>query len=290
MDQTIRVLHSEDYPHLEAMDTGIEDDYVKRIFSRLITGNNRLYGFFLDGQMVSMGGYSIYAKRYAMLGRLRSDRRYKGNSFATTLMSHMINEAFQLNDIQWVGANTQEHNTAACRVMAKIGLTPYSTLHGAITKDTSALESGSKLWNPVTDIQRKKDWVQEMYATSASVFPYECYYTFPISKDLFQEHDLRQWSFYENEAKTRALITKYDQKKHHYLHTVYPWNDITSQKGLWETISNDYRQLAKQTEEETYIWMDITKEAALSLPTGHQFELPSPWILYGMDKSKWLKY
>lgn len=287
MNKTIRVLHSEDFPHLEEMDTGIEDDYIKRIFHRLLIGKNRLYGLFLDGQMVSMGGLSIYANRYAMLGRLRSDRRYKGNSYSTTLMSHMMDEAFQIDGIQWVGANTQEDNTAARRVMEKIGLATYIPLHAALTKDASALESGSKLWSRVTNLQQKKDWVEEMYGKSSSTFPYECYYSFPVSEDLFQDHDLNQWSFYENETKTRALITKPDQKKHHYLHALYPWNDITSQKGLWETISYNYRKLVKQTEEETYIWIDLTKEQAQTLPNNHQFELPSPWILYGLDKSSW---
>lgn len=288
VDKTIRILHSNDYSHLDSMDTGKDDDYVKRIFTKLIAENNCLYGLFLDSQMVSIGGYSIYANRYAMLGRLRSDRRFKGNAYATELMSHMMNDAFQLSGIQWIGANTQEENASARRVMEKIGLTPYSMLHGAITKDTSALESGSKPWNPVTDLQQKKDWLSKMYGSSSSVFPYECYYSFPVSKELFQEIDRKQWSFYENESKTRALITKTDQKKHHYLHALYPWEDITSQTGLWETIAKDYRELAKHTEDESYIWMDMTKEQAQSLPANHQFELPSPWILYGMDKSRWL--
>ncbi|MFZ3579678.1 GNAT family N-acetyltransferase [Virgibacillus sp. DJP39] len=289
MDKIIRILHSNDYSHLESMDTGTDDDYVKRIFEKLISGNNRLFGLFLNGQMVSIGGYSIYAGKYAMLGRLRSDRRYKGNAYATELMSYMMNEAFQLNGIEWVGANTQEENSAARRVMEKIGLGTYSTLYSATTYDTSLFDTGTKPWNPVTDLQQKKDWLSTMYDDDSSVFPYECYYSFPASKELFQDNDLNQWSFYENDAKTRALITKTDQKKHHYLHVIYPWNDIISQKGLWETIDIDYRKLMKQTDGETYIWVDLTKEQMQSLPENHQFELPSPWILYGVDKPSWLK-
>ncbi|SDQ94851.1 GNAT family N-acetyltransferase [Virgibacillus salinus] len=287
MDKTIRVLNSNDFKHLEKMNTGIEDDYIKRIFNRLITGKNRLYGLFLDDQMVSLGGYSIYASRYAMLGRLRTDRRFMGKGFSTELMYHMMNKAFQINGIQWVGANTQEHNTPARRVMERIGLTPYIPQHAAQTKDTTALETGSEPWTPVTDLQQKKDWLKEMYSKPTSIFPYECYYSFPVSKNLFQEHDLMKWSFYENRLKTRALITKTDQKKHHYLHAIYPWNDIASQEGLWETIANDYQQLRNQTEEETYIWMDLTKEQVNALPANHKFALPSPWILYGIDKSNW---
>ncbi len=287
MQKTIRTLNSDDFQHVEAMNTGIEDDYIKRVFNRLITGNNRLYGLFLADQMVSLGGHSIYASRYVMLGRLRTDRRYMGNGFSTELMNHMMNKAFQINGIKWVGANTQEFNMPARHVLERTGLTPYIQQHAAQTKDTTTLETGSEAWTPVTDLQRKKDWINQMYSKPTSIFPYECYYSFPVSDDLFQEQDLMKWSFYENKLKTRALITKTDQKKHHYLHAIYPWNDITSQEGLWETIANDYQQFRKQTGEETYIWMDLTKEQVNALPPNHQFALPSPWILHGIDKSNW---
>lgn len=285
MNKTIRILNENDYPFYEEMDTGIEFDYVGRIFDRLAAGNNRLYGLFLDDQLVSVGGYSIYAKSYAMLGRLRSDCRFLGNGFSTVVMSHVLNEVLKLDGIQWVGANTQEHNMSAQRVLEKIGLTPRITLHGALIKDTSAIESGAELWTPVTDLERKKEWVSQAYIQTGAIFPYECYYPFPGSANLFQEDDLKQWSFFENADKTRFVITKYDQKKHHYLHAVYLWDDITSQPGLWETIANDYRKLLRQTDDETYIWMDLTKEEAKKLPDNHQFKLPSPWVLYGMEKA-----
>ncbi|UJL47684.1 GNAT family N-acetyltransferase [Virgibacillus sp. NKC19-16] len=289
MKTTIRLLQNNDYPHVQDLDTGIEDDYVKDIFDRLIQGPSRLFGLFQDGQLVSIAGYTIYAGSYAMLGRLRSDRRWKGNGFSTSLMTHVLNAAFTLHSIKWAGANTQEHNLSAQRVIEKNGLSNYIILHGAVTKDTSALETGAKPWNPVTDLQRKRDWVQQTYVKSAQVFPYECYYPFPGSMDLFQDHDLEQWAFYENDDQTRVLITKTDQKKNHYLHAVYPWSDMATQPGLWETISSDYGRLKEQTGEDTYIWMDLTKEEAQTLPANHRFELPSPWLLYGIYKEEYEK-
>ncbi|HLR61374.1 MAG TPA: GNAT family N-acetyltransferase [Lentibacillus sp.] len=283
MSKTIRMLNKDDYPQYEAMETGIEFDYIAHIFDRLATGDNHLYGLFLDGRLVSVGGYSIYAGSYAMLGRLRSDLRFKGNGFSTEVVSYILNEVFKLNGIRWVGANTQEHNTSAQRVLEKVGLNPYITLHGALTKDTAALESGAEPWQPVTSLQRKKDWLNQAYIRTGDIFPYECYYPFPASAELFQDEAIKQWSFYENDDKTRFVITKYDQKKYHYLHAVYPWHDLTSQPGLWETIASDYRKLLQQTDDETYIWMDLTKEEAQTLPASHQFELPSPWILYGKE-------
>ncbi|SHG27419.1 GNAT family N-acetyltransferase [Ornithinibacillus halophilus] len=289
MKETIRLLNEEDYPLLEAMDTGKSEDYVKRIFDRLITGPNRLYGLFSDGKLASVGGYSIYAKRYAMLGRLRSDMRFRGKNFATKLMEFVKDEAFKVDEIHWVGANTQEENFPARRVLEKMGFQSYTMLHGAITKDTSALESGGQTWNKIHDMQQKIVWLDEMYLKTKAIFPYECYYPFPASTDLFQKKDLDTWTFYENMDQTRILITKVDQKKHKYLHAIYPWNDINNQKGLWETISKEYQELLKQTEEETYIWMDLTKEEANQLPENHSFELPSPWILFGIEKTQWKK-
>ncbi|MFD2759784.1 GNAT family N-acetyltransferase [Lentibacillus juripiscarius] len=289
MTETIRILDKYDYPLLEAMHTGLEEDYVKRVFDRLVTGDNRLYGLFYNGRMVSMAGFSIYKERYAMLGRLRSDRRYNGNGFSTALLEYIMHEAFQLNGIEWVGANTEEHNLPARRILKKIGLTPYTALHTAVTKDASMLQSGARPWKRVTELSRKKEFVHKHYVQPGAIFPYECYYPFPASEALFQEQDLKEWSFYENEAKNRFLITKPDQKKHHYLHAIYPWSDITEQNGLWETVEDDYREFSRQTDGDTYIWMDLTKEEADSLPSNHPFDLPSPWILYGTAKAAWLE-
>lgn len=285
MTQQIRRLHANDYYLFAAMDTGIENDYVSRVFHRLIAGNNFLYGLFIDNQLASVGGYTVYAKQYAMLGRLRSDRRYRGNDLATKLMSHVVEVARQQKDIVWIGANTQEDNLPAQRVLDKINLLPQITLHGAITKDVSALTSDGSLWTPIHDLKRKKDWLENTFIQSEMIFPYECYYPFPASEALFKDEEVDAWRFYENDEKTRYVIIKPDQKKHVYLHMVYPWSDFTEQTGLWETVEKDFKELTKATEEETYIWVDVTKEEAKNLPEGHAFELPSPWILYGKNVS-----
>ena len=289
MNELIKQLNIHDLPTVESMQTGIEDDYVIRIFERLSSPPHRLFGLFVDGRLVSMAGYTIYAKHYAMVGRLRSDTRFKGKGYSTKLTSYVFNKASEEKSIVWVGANTQEHNIPAQRVLEKNQLDTYTTLHGAVTKDTSMLETEAKPWNRITSLDHKKAWLEETYIKSGKPFPYECYYPFPGSKYLFHDEDLKQWNFYENEDHTRFVITKTDQKKHHYLHAVYPWKDITSQKGLWETISKDYRNFAAQNEEETYIWMDLTREEAKLLPADHAFELPDPWILYGAKTEAWGK-
>lgn len=77
MEKLIRALTKEDLPSLQAMETGIEDDYVIRVFERISTGNNKLFGLFSNDQLVSVGGLTVFAKQYAMLGRMRSDLRFR---------------------------------------------------------------------------------------------------------------------------------------------------------------------------------------------------------------------
>ncbi|QBP41265.1 GNAT family N-acetyltransferase [Paenisporosarcina antarctica] len=286
MDKLIRLLTIDDLSYLEAMETGIKDDYVIRIFEKLVTGDNRLYGLFWRDKLVSIGGYTIFERRFAMIGRMRSDQRYRGNSLSSQLMVQVIEDVFKLPDIQWVGANTQEENLPAQRVLQKLGLIEHSTLQEATTKNVSSLENGARAWQEVYDLERKKIWINQLYVKTGAIFPYECYYAFPASEELFPEEKLMKWSFYENETATRVLITKTDLKDRYYLHTVYPWNDLMEQEGLWETIATAYRKLADYVVYETYIWMDLTKEATQSLPSDHPFVLPSSWILYGINREQ----
>lgn len=292
MKKEIRRLHTEDYSLIAAMDTGINEDYVIQAFHHLMAGGDQLYGLFADGLLVSFGGYTVYADSYAMLGRLRSDRRFRGQELATELMRYIIEEAFQNESIKWVGANTQEENIPARRVLEKLGLPPLTMLHGAVTKNVEMLKSGTQTWKLVNDFAQKKEWLDKMFIQPEALFPYECYYPLPATKHLFKNDEINDWKFYENNAQTRCLITKPDRKGHQYLHVVYPWNDFMQQEGLWETVFKDYQNLLSQTyneEYDTYIWMDMTKEEVSLLPENHAFELPSPWILHGIHRNEWLK-
>lgn len=284
MDKQIRILTMEDLPFVEAMDTGIEDDYVIRVFKRISSGNNRMFGLFWDDRLVSVGGYTIFAKSYAMLGRMRSDLRYRGNDLSTRLMSHVIQEVFKIPDIKWVGANTQEENSPARRVLTKLGLQEHATLFGATTQDVSMFSNGEKPWREVRSLESKKKWLDELYIKTGAVFPFECYYPFPATADLFPEDRFTKWRIFENDKATRVLITKRDFKRDHYLQAIYPWDDLLEQPGLWETIASAHKEMTHEINEEVFIWMDLTKESIRALPENHQFKLPSPWILHGTER------
>lgn len=284
MEKSIRQLKLEDLHYLEAMDTGIEDDYILRVYSRISSGSSRLYGLFMDGRLASIGGYTIFADQYIMLGRMRSDLRYRGNNLSTQLMAFIMEQAFMLPAIQWIGANTQQENTSARRVMDKLGLAEVSTLYSAISTDASSLETGGAVWQELTELSQKKAWLERQYIQTGAVFPYECYYTFPASDELFADAKLQQWAFFENPNKDRVLIVKKDYKRDYYLHTVYPWDDLMEQPGLWETISMAQHQLSGKVKTNALLWMDLSPDQVSTLPVHHPFDLPSPWLLYGIDR------
>lgn len=281
MEKSIRVLTKDDLPKLKAMETGIEDDYVIRVFDRISSGNNKLFGLFTEDQLVSVGGLTVFADQYVMLGRMRSDLRFRGNDLSTTLMSIVLKEAFNLPGIKWVGANTQEENLPAQRVLKKIGLAERHLSYGATAEGVTDLENGGAVWHRQDNLERKKQWLHQLFVESSAVFPYECYYPFPALDGMFEDSQIAKWNFFENPAGDRVLITKADMKKYHYLQAIYPYDDLMDQPGLWETISVARGGLAESLNTDTQVWMDLTKKQAANLPDNHPFELPSPWMLFG---------
>ncbi|WP_033541369.1 GNAT family N-acetyltransferase [Planococcus sp. CAU13] len=284
MEKLIRTLTIDDLPKLKAMETGIEDDYVIRVFDRISTGNNKLFGLFNDEQLVSVGGLTIFAKQYAMLGRMRSDLRFRGNDLSTTLMKAVLEEAFKIPEISWVGANTQEENIPAQRVLKKIGLAEHHVSYGATARNLSGLENGQPVWRRIDNIPEKRQWLRRLFVESSAVFPYECYYPFPASEEMFEDSQIAAWNFFENASGDRVLITKKDVKKYYFLQAIYPFDDLMVQNALWDTISFAHKELAQKLPGGARIWMDLTKQQAAQLPDNHPFSLPSPWILFGKGR------
>ena len=283
MNETIRQLTGDDFQALQDMDTGIDDDYVIRVFDRISTGPNRIFGLFQDGQLASIGGYTIFAGSYAMLGRMRSDVRFRGQSLSSRLMAHVRDVALEHPGIRFVGANTQEFNLPAQRVLEKIGLSRQAELFSAITETVEVFETGAAPWRKIDSHDEKMRWLEAVYIRSGRVFPLECYYPFPATPDLFSGEAFAQWDFHENPARDRIVITKHDVKKYDYLHTIYPWEDLFDQPGLWETLRAPFEKIRHDSREGAFVWIDLTRAQASKLPDGHPFDLPSPWFLYGTE-------
>lgn len=270
------------------MQTGLDNDYILRVWDRLTSGEqNRLFGLFYDGKLASIAGYTIYATEYAMLGRLRSDIRYRGKSFATKILTHAMHHALNNPQIKWISANTEKHNLPAQKVLHKLGLPHVITLYGAEAQSLERLKRGADTWNKVEKYEEKRKWLEKTYLDEdfpKDIFPFESHYPFPASTALFQKEILDQWIMYENPEKTRYLILREEFKGHHYLHVTYAWEDFAEQPGLWETADEHYQDL-KARHENSYVWIDFTPEETSLLPDDHPFELPSPWMLHGKART-----
>ncbi|RPF54453.1 GNAT family N-acetyltransferase [Aquisalibacillus elongatus] len=281
----IRPLTMDDYDLLTQMETGIEDDYIIRIWERLMTNDeHKVYGLFVESQLVSIAGYTIFAEQYAMLGRLRSDIRYSGNGYATQLFKHIIKELNQVPEIKWVGANTQLHNYSALRVMEKSDLPQLITFHASTLVKPRLLnyEKGEP-WTPITSLDEKREWTSKFEQDSELIFPYQAYYPFPASSKLFKDDEIKDWYFFKNPENDRVLIIYYDQKKYNYAHVVYLWDDLFEQPGLWETIFETHELFKKEYGEDVHIRTDLT-DTTREKAVDDAFQIQDPWILHGKWK------
>ncbi|WLR49332.1 GNAT family N-acetyltransferase [Halobacillus litoralis] len=202
MEQVMNVkpLTIEDYPTLKEMDTGIEDDYVVRIFDRLVTSDSHeLFGLFQNGQMLAVGGYSLFGKdKFAMLGRLRSDRRFQLKGNATELLKPVVDQLKKDPRVSWIGANTHLGNLSARRVLEKLGIDQGPIIHYLTLKhpDLLAGHTPGPVWKPVDGLKRKRDLLTGLKENALDTFPYECYYPFPFDEALFTDDYLQACSFF----------------------------------------------------------------------------------------------
>ncbi|TFB24309.1 GNAT family N-acetyltransferase [Filobacillus milosensis] len=281
----IRPLTIDDYDILKDMHTGIEDDYVVRIFERLVTSEeHKIFGLFDDGQLVSVSGYTIFADHYAMLGRWRSDLRYQGKGYATKIVQYIMDELKQNEQIKWIGANTQRTNFPALRVLEKLKLPMLKALHASTLIDSNNLNyaSGEK-WEAVTSLEEKRSIVQQIENDPDVIFPYQCYYPFPASPTLFKDEEIKDWYFFRNPENNRFVIMNFDQKKYSYMHVIYLWDDVFEQPGLWETILETYKEFQQNYGDDTKIWIDLTDESRQKT-NEDAFEFQDAWILHGKWK------
>lgn len=284
MSLFFRPLTIEDYDLYKSMETGLKEDYMLKVFDRLSTDNNSLFGLFEDETLVAVAGYTLFAGEFAMLGRLRSDRRYRKNGYGTKITDYILNEAKQTPAVKWIGANTEQRNKPAQKVLEKIGIPHVITLYAAQTDSLDPLLKGDALWEKVTSTEEKKKWIDQTYLNPSfdkKVFPYEAYYPFPARESLFTEDKLNQMACFRNPDQSRVLFMWEEEKGNKYLHVVYPWSDLTEQTGLFDTIATEF-QKAKTDGTSSLVWMDLTEEEVAALPSDHPFDLPSPWMLHGL--------
>ncbi|MER2063295.1 MAG: GNAT family N-acetyltransferase [Alkalibacterium sp.] len=290
MNEEIRRLTAEDVSYYRNMQTGLSEDYMLWAFHRISEGANYLYGLFIDEQLVALSGFTLFKKHFAMLGRLRTDERYRKNGYGTRIVQYSLEQALTHPEVTWIGANTEQHNKASQAVLRKIGIPPVKLLYAAQAESLNDLiKSDDIRWKEVIDKTKKTNWLKRTYLNPSfdkKIFPLEAYYPFPASEELF-EGSLDDWRFYENEDGSRYVIVWEEYKGTNYLHVVYPWHDFMEQPGLFKTIQLEL-EAAQENNSKTKVWWDLSETEAALLPTAHPFDLPSPWILHGLSKEAFL--
>lgn len=279
---TLRKLTENDYDALRNMQTGLEDDYVVRIFHNLLEReNNVMYGLFDQERMIAVSGYTLFSNKFAMLGRLRTDIRYRGKGYGTEILRAIIEELRMIPSIEFVSANTQLHNYSARKALTKLDLPHVTTLHPFILKDPHlVMSTPGEVWDTVNTIEEKRSFLQSLKENALGAFPYEAYYPLPFDESLFTDEYLKDGTFYINSDRSRFLFCKVDQKGNLYLNCKYFWNDHFKQPGLFETIQYEWAK-----HEDVYgAWMDVSSEVATTF-SSDAFETQDPWLLYGFRLS-----
>ncbi|WP_407272859.1 GNAT family N-acetyltransferase [Radiobacillus sp. PE A8.2] len=279
----IRELVMDDYDVVKKMETNIEDDYIHYIFPDLIQSENEfLYGLYDEQKhLLAIAGYHVFPGGNAMIGRLRSDHRYLSKGNATRLLSHIADVLRQDPTITWLGANTNEGNKAARRVLEKLGLSVMTKLHSFTVKDIDLVggENGD-VWQQVTSVADKRALLQTVQTNAlGNVYPYECYNPLPLKADLFSDQHLESSVFYQNQAQDRFLVIKPDRKGNWYAHVKYFWNDHNEQPGLWETVKHFMQSRA--TEDDMHVWIDFSQQGFENIPNLDAYDVSDAWILYG---------
>ncbi|GAA5417156.1 hypothetical protein Pryu01_02218 [Paraliobacillus ryukyuensis] len=278
--ETVRQLTLDDHELVTKMHTNIADDYVKNIFPDLVKSQTHgLFGWFQGEYLVSIAGYSLFPGGYAMLGRLRSDVRFRTNGYATKLLAHIIKTLTMNPEIKWVGANTNIHNHAARKVVDKLGMKEITKLHSYPVKEGREVKGlDGPVWNRVDDIKQKRQllhWLKEENALG--VYPYECFYPFPYTDELVTDEDLNQSTFYLNPTEDRFMVIKNDQKQEWFAQVKYFWNDHFQQEGFWNTVNQHVKVDPLQPKTR----IEFSEQGKQNIPNIDVFDVSDGWVLYG---------
>ncbi|QTN00272.1 GNAT family N-acetyltransferase [Sediminibacillus dalangtanensis] len=275
----IRKLAADDWNLVKHMKTNLEYDYVVDIFPDLISSNaHELYGLFSGNQLAAIAGYTLFPGGMAMLGRLRSDNRFLSQGHATELLAYIIASLKENPQIRWVGANTNEHNFPARRVLEKLNLEIFTTLHSLPVVDPQLISGtpGPK-WERVNNLEEKRALLRSLDENAINVFPYECYYPLPLTQELLTDEYLAESAFYLSPDRQRFCTIKNDHKREWYAQVKYFWNDQFDQPGFMETVMD---HLDKDDLQPT-AWFDFSQTAFENIPDKRAFRIEDAWVLYG---------
>ncbi|WP_347549862.1 GNAT family N-acetyltransferase [Pseudalkalibacillus hwajinpoensis] len=270
----IRILTEADKEIVSSMETGIEDDYVIRIFLKLVE-EDCVIGYFQDQMLVGIAGVTIFESEAAVLGRLRTHRNFQGQGIATMLMNRLKNDAFLEPGVTWTGYATERNNVPGNRLAKHLQMDLEASLV------SSRISPGDVVgWNEELSFQhessreeKRKCLIENDQCRKLSFFPYSIYYPLPYAPHLSHTY-VDSLEMYRSDAGSFFLMK--EEKGASYLN-IKVWDEqVLYSKSMWEIVNEQAEQEAR------LIWVDLPSNLARSFEAkSHQ----TVWNLYGQTRS-----
>ncbi|MFB1098139.1 GNAT family N-acetyltransferase [Terribacillus sp. JSM ZJ617] len=280
---TIRQLTINDYRAVLNMQTGIEDDYVLRIFPQLIENPAQtLFGLETEEGIAALAGVYRLPNGNGILGRLRSDIRFHSRGNATALLQHIIAFCEKDPTMNWVGAITRKSNLPAQRVLDKLHIHAESSFISLLMEAPEKFVSPSAApWELIEGTENKRAAIEQAAVdTKAAFYPFEAYFPIPYASAILEDAYIEKLAVFRDPDSSRVMAIQEDHKGMDIAQIQYLWPDVFQQDGLWAAVFN----YLKQSDKPLVPQLDVSSENASSIPaafSGSFTEDDDPWLIYG---------
>ncbi|MFP7479144.1 hypothetical protein [Terribacillus saccharophilus] len=280
---TIRQLTMDDYRAVLDMQTGIEDDYVLRIFPQLIENPAQtLFGLITAEGITAVAGVYRLPNGNGILGRLRSDVRFHSRGNATALLQHIIASCEEDPMMNWIGAITRKSNLPAQRVLDKLNMHAESSFISLVMEAPEKCDIPSAApWEMMEGTDNKRAAIEQSAVDAkAAFYPYEAYFPIPYASAILQDDYLEKLAVFRNPDSSRIMTIQEDYKGQDIAQIQYLWPDVFQQDGLWTTVFHYLNHSDKQLVPQ----LDVSLENAASIPEAYRnsfTEDDDPWLIYG---------
>lgn len=256
------------------MKTNIHNDYILRIFPRLVEQES-LLGYFENDRLIGIAGLTVFENEIGILGRLRTDVTYRGRGIATSLMKELIQNAYMSDSMKWVGYATEMDNTPANELSKNVNMSIKSKLVSARVRPGEIAGMDDRLvFKSMTDpLMKRSELINSFEESKFSFFPYEIYYPLPYIPSLSNLY-MEKLEMYSSGGGSFFLMR--DEKGDSYLHVKLFNAHLLTSKPMWNIIN----KIAN--DEGRTIWIDLPKEHADLLEEPFQ---KTVWHLIGQGRT-----
>lgn len=280
---TIKQLTIDDYRAVLDMQTGVEDDYVLRIFPQLIENPAQtLFGLITAEGIAALAGVYRLPNGNGVLGRLRSDVRFHSRGNATALLQHIIASCETDPTMNWLGAITRKSNIPAQRVLDKLNMHAESSFISLLMEapEKCVIPSAAP-WEMIKGTDTKRAAIEQAAVDAkAAFYPYEAYFPIPYASAILEDNYIEKLAVFRDTDSNRIMTIQEDYKGMDIAQIQYLWPDVFQQDGLWSAVFNYLKQSDKQLVPQ----LDVSLETASNIPASFSngfTEDDDPWLIYG---------